>query len=593
MILAAWSWDWHTSLAALVAFVLGWFLYHFFGRRFGKKHEEVLRRVVETSSDESTRIRTLADEHASALKLKDDALLKLRGEHESSLAGIRSENDKLVMSVKDRDLELGNQRVEATRLQGLVGSVDTGKAELDDLKLQLSKQKADYELTLGDWRKRAETSEAAVAVANKKVADLEVSHNTVLGDWQGRFNAVETAKLAAEKKVVDLDSSHKVALGDWQTKFTASESKATEVQGLMGSAQADNDRVLADWRKRAEAAELSLTSSGNRVAELEARVSTMEADHSKVVTDWTGRVKDAEAKQTEIQGLVGSAKSDNEKVVADWRGRYSTLETELTAARSWETKYNGLVGERDALRGSAADWEAKYHALSGELDSERTNVSTLRSNLAEATAGPDDLLLIEGIGPKINQALRSEGFTRWIHVRDASQETLKAAIEKGGVSFAPSVATWSKQAAYLVDGDMAGFKQYTEYLIGGVDPAAHGGETLTGDAQVQALAGGEVYGSGNVEVAETDKNSEGRDNLLIIEGIGPKFNEALLNADLDTFAKVAGASEGDLRAAIELAGLNFAPSLTTWAQQAELLAKGDRAGFDALVARLVAGRDEG
>ncbi len=540
MILAAWSWDWHASLAALLAFLLGWFLYHFFGRKFGTKHEEVLRRVVETSTDESTRIRTLGDEHAASLKLKDDALLKLRGEHEASLAGIRADHDKLAVSLKDRDVELSTHKTEATRLQGLVGNVDLGKKQVDDLNLQLTKQKGEYELAMGDWRKRAEAAEVSVA--------------------------------AATKKSVDLEASHKLALGEWQTKLSAAEAKHVEVQGLMGTAQTDNDRVLGDWRKRAEAAELSVGNSTKRVGELEARIGALEADHAKVVVDWQGRVKDAEAKHVEVQGLIGSTKADNEKTVADWRTRYSALEGELATARSWETKHNSLLGD---------------------LETERTNVTTLRSSLAEATAGPDDLLVIEGIGPKINQVLRAEGFTRWIHVRDASQATLQAAIERGGITFAPSVATWSKQAAYLVAGDQAGFKQYTEYLIAGVDPAAHGGDTLSGDAKVQALASGDVYGSGNVEVSESLRNANGSDNLLIIEGIGPKFNEALLAADINTFAKVAGSSEADLRAAIELAGLNFAPSLTTWAQQADLLAKGDKASFDALVARLVAGRDEG
>ncbi len=83
------------------------------------------------------------------------------------------------------------------------------------------------------------------------------------------------------------------------------------------------------------------------------------------------------------------------------------------------------------------------------------------------------------------------------------------------------------------------------------------------------------------------------DDLRRIEGIGPKIAAALVAAELGSYAAVAEASDGDLRAALKDAGLRFAPSLGTWARQARLLADGDEAGFLALTDRLVAGRDEG
>lgn len=77
----------------------------------------------------------------------------------------------------------------------------------------------------------------------------------------------------------------------------------------------------------------------------------------------------------------------------------------------------------------------------------------------------------------------------------------------------------------------------------------------------------------------------------MIEGIGPAFSGALRTAGITTFVRLAASSEDELRAAISAAGLSFAPSLPTWAKQADYLAKGDRAGFDAYVEFLVAGRD--
>ncbi|GAA3768893.1 hypothetical protein GCM10022225_64370 [Plantactinospora mayteni] len=91
-----------------------------------------------------------------------------------------------------------------------------------------------------------------------------------------------------------------------------------------------------------------------------------------------------------------------------------------------------------------------------------------------------------------------------------------------------------------------------------------------------------------VEPAETRG-----DELERIEGIGPKMASALRAAGIHTFRQLAEADDDTRRAAIEAAGLTFAPSLVTWGRQARLLADGDEAGFAELTELLVAGRDTG
>ncbi len=83
-----------------------------------------------------------------------------------------------------------------------------------------------------------------------------------------------------------------------------------------------------------------------------------------------------------------------------------------------------------------------------------------------------------------------------------------------------------------------------------------------------------------------------QDDLKRIEGIGPKINEALQGGGITTFMQLAAMSEDQLKGFLETAGLPFAPSVTTWAEQAGFLARGDEAGFKALVERLTAGRND-
>jgi len=80
------------------------------------------------------------------------------------------------------------------------------------------------------------------------------------------------------------------------------------------------------------------------------------------------------------------------------------------------------------------------------------------------------------------------------------------------------------------------------------------------------------------------------DDLTRIEGIGPKMSAALIAAGIDTYAKLADTREDDLRNAIKSQGMRFAPSLTTWAEQAGYAAKGDWAGLATMQQNLKAGR---
>lgn len=93
--------------------------------------------------------------------------------------------------------------------------------------------------------------------------------------------------------------------------------------------------------------------------------------------------------------------------------------------------------------------------------------------------------------------------------------------------------------------------------------------------------------------AEREEAAEaaGADQLTKIEGIGPKIASALVAAGLETFAKLAAATEDQLKRALEASKVRGSASLSTWPKQAEFLAKGDEEGFQAYLATLAAGRE--
>lgn len=93
-----------------------------------------------------------------------------------------------------------------------------------------------------------------------------------------------------------------------------------------------------------------------------------------------------------------------------------------------------------------------------------------------------------------------------------------------------------------------------------------------------------------VRAAPPATKSDKPDDLKVVEGIGPKFEKALHAAGIKTFEQLAKTSEAELHAAVEAAGMRFAPSIPTWAEQAAYCARGDWDGLRAFQETLTAGR---
>jgi predicted flap endonuclease-1-like 5' DNA nuclease len=100
----------------------------------------------------------------------------------------------------------------------------------------------------------------------------------------------------------------------------------------------------------------------------------------------------------------------------------------------------------------------------------------------------------------------------------------------------------------------------------------------------------------NADVARTSAKSalkpkvtQQEDDLIEIEGIGPKSADALRKAGITTFTQLARTDPHQLREILREAEM---PSINpdTWPEQARLAAKGDWDGLYALRDELVGGR---
>jgi NADH-quinone oxidoreductase subunit I len=86
---------------------------------------------------------------------------------------------------------------------------------------------------------------------------------------------------------------------------------------------------------------------------------------------------------------------------------------------------------------------------------------------APVTTTPDDLTVIEGIGPKRAEALNAAGVTTFVQLSQSDKAKLESIMSAAGLSLEPGIETWPLQAEFLVKGDQAGFKAYTDKLVAG------------------------------------------------------------------------------------------------------------------------------
>jgi enamine deaminase RidA (YjgF/YER057c/UK114 family) len=87
----------------------------------------------------------------------------------------------------------------------------------------------------------------------------------------------------------------------------------------------------------------------------------------------------------------------------------------------------------------------------------------------ESKSAPDDLSVIEGIGPKIAKLLMDSGVSTYKALSKTKVPTIAKMLEAAGPRFRiANPGTWPEQAALLAAGNRAAFEKLTAQLKGGV-----------------------------------------------------------------------------------------------------------------------------
>lgn len=111
--------------------------------------------------------------------------------------------------------------------------------------------------------------------------------------------------------------------------------------------------------------------------------------------------------------------------------------------------------------------KAKPAALESAGTIETQTVGTEGQDIVPENVQPDNLTLIEGIGPKLSAVLQQAGITTWAKLAEAEVGELQRILDEAGISKISNPATWPEQAALAAAGDWDNLQKLQDDLKGG------------------------------------------------------------------------------------------------------------------------------
>ncbi len=172
----------------------------------------------------------------------------------------------------------------------------------------------------------------------------------------------------------------------------------------------------------------------------------------------------------------------------------------------------------------------------------------------------DNLQVIEGIGPKMEEVLKENGVLNWTLLSGKTPEELNAILGKYGDKYRIiDPGTWPEQASLAQQGKWYDLVNLQKRLNNGKTSA----EGIS-NSKVEKL----LVKSGLMKMYSTD-------DLKAIEGIGPKIENLLKNAGISSWKDLSETTDEHLKSILDQGGPNFSlADPGTWPEQASMASSG-------------------
>ena len=175
------------------------------------------------------------------------------------------------------------------------------------------------------------------------------------------------------------------------------------------------------------------------------------------------------AKANSLEADLSTAKYEKEKIAEELskeKSKNADLYFKLKACEESLAEHEG--GENDNSE-SSDDRPEEPDSSVGDVENVKSGpLGFVAPNIEVDDPKLNDLKIVEGIGPKLEELLKSAGIANLAVLAQTKAEDIKTIIEKEGGRFQlADPTTWPKQAQMAVDGNWDRLKEYQDFLDGG------------------------------------------------------------------------------------------------------------------------------
>ncbi|MCC6243898.1 MAG: hypothetical protein IT353_13730 [Gemmatimonadaceae bacterium] len=247
----------------------------------------------------------------------------------------------------------------------------------------------------------------------------------------------------------------------WKREYDGATATINTLNGDLGTAKGRVATLTSDW----ENSNVMLKAKTDEAIALRAQLAEWQNKYASLEdTSKSAAVAATTAAAAAAVAAAASLKSAEEK--------HTASQTALTAAQQ---ELRTMTDDATRLRAELADCRSRYAAF------EAKSTQSLTAATAIATAasfgfrpqrnGKDDLTIVEGIGPKINELLVAAGIDTFVKLADTPIARIQSILDAAGPTFRiANPATWPQQSALCARGAWEELKTLQDRLDAGVDP---------------------------------------------------------------------------------------------------------------------------
>lgn len=153
------------------------------------------------------------------------------------------------------------------------------------------------------------------------------------------------------------------------------------------------------------------------------------------------------------KATAGGGKKDNSSDIDFWRTKNVQLESDLAACRSKLSTGAANVGSSFTESGAST-------AVAAVAFNPESAKGVFSKSIKQ-----DDLTIVEGIGPKIQELFHNHGVNSWKEMGETSVSRCQDILNTGGERYSVhNPGTWPRQAAMAASGEWQKLKDWQDVL---------------------------------------------------------------------------------------------------------------------------------